>query len=148
MEKKYSIGECPVNSLKVGDTKCHNHHPFEITRIDNPQLDKLPENMGVFVCGENDEQEKNMPHFHIMGDNFQFELNIRHIHNLDILRSMQNDKWNNTDTWNSRMDIHDAVLEWLDKPNSELAPMTNAAAILAQWNLNNPEHKIPQSWKD
>ncbi|MCM1319627.1 MAG: hypothetical protein NC217_04530 [Muribaculaceae bacterium] len=46
--------------------------------------------------------------------------------------------------WNDHPDIRDAIKEWLNKPNSELAPLTNAEALVAQWNLNNPDHKLPK----
>ena len=148
MEKKYCSKELPAISFNEGIDKIGNHRPFEITRIDDPQLDNLPEKVMIYVCGENNEQDMMSPHFHIVGRNFEFEVNIKHIYQLDILKAIRIDDWSNAGTWNEKENIRDAVLKWLDEPNSELVPMTNAATILAQWNMNNPKHKVPQSWKD
>lgn len=148
MENKYPTEECLGNSLKEGDAKLYNHRQFEMTRIDDPHSDKLPDKVKIFVCGENNVQDMMTPHFHIIGRNFEFEVNIKHIYQLDILKTIRIDDWSNAGTWNEKENILDAVLKWLDEPNSELVPMTNAATILAQWNMNNPNHKVPQSWKE
>lgn len=126
----------------------NEHHLNEMARIDDPHHDKLPKKIKIWVYGENDEQGSKTPHFHVIGENFEFEIYIRHIHRLDIWRTKFIDKKSNSGTWNERAEIRDAILEWLDKPNTDFAPLTNASVIVAQWNQNNYEHKIPQSWKN
>ena len=118
-----------------------------MARIDDPISDKFPENIKILVYGENS-QSLIEPHFHVVRDNFEFEVYIHHIHNLEILRTTHTDRKVNESTWKERTVVRTEILEWFDKPNTELSPMTNAGAILAQWNLNNPEHKIPHTFKD
>lgn len=124
------------------------HRLFEMARIDDPHFDKLPKNIKIYVYGENDNQGTKTPHFHVIGENFEFEVHIQHIHNLDIWRTKRIDKQDNAGTWKERADIRKAILKWLDKPNTELTPLTNAASIVAQWNMNNTENRIPQTYKD
>ena len=137
------MSEDNMNGLKLSEHE-DDHRLFEITRIDDPHSDNLPNEVKICVYGENELQGSKTPHFHVVGADFEFEVYIQHIHNLIIWRTIRIDKRTNADPWNERADIRKAILEWLDKPNTELAPMTNAASILAQWNMNNPEHKIPR----
>lgn len=133
----------------IGDISISNseHRLNEMTSISDP-TDKLPNKVSVWVYGENDEQATKTPHFHVIGEDFEFEVYIRHIHELDIWRTKRIDKKSLAGTWDTRANIRDAIKEWLDKPNKQFEPLSNANTIVAQWNSNNVNHKIPQSWKN
>lgn len=135
-------------AIKISIEKHSGHSLNEMARIDDPHIDKIPEKVKIYVYGENDEQATKIPHFHVIGNNFEFEVHIRHIHNLNIWRTKYIDKKLNKNTWNTRTNIRNAIIKWLDKPNTDFAPLTNATVIVAQWNANNPTHKISQSYKD
>lgn len=129
------------------DISTSDHRIYEMASISDP-TDQLPDKVSIWVYGENDEQATKTPHFHVIGENFEFEVYIRHIHQLDIWRTKRIDKKKLSGKWDTRTNIRDAIKEWLDKPNKEFDPLTNAHTIVAQWNSNNPGHKIPQSWKN
>lgn len=134
--------------LRAADAVAGSHSSHDMTRMDDPHTDRLRGNLKIYVCRENDIQGMKVPHFHVIGYDFEFEVYIEHIRDLVILGTKRIDKRKNAGTWKCRMDIRDAVVECLDKPNTGLSPITNASAILAQWNINNPDHKVPQSFKD
>lgn len=134
-------------SRLIQESVLGEHRLNEMASISSPS-DKLPNGVTVWIYGENDEQATKTPHFHIVGEDFEFEVYIRHIHQLDIWRTKRIDKKSNSGTWNERANIKKSILEWLDKTNEDFAPLTNAHTIVAMWNANNPTHKIPQSWKN
>lgn len=49
--------------MKQGNGSINGHHLSEITRIDDPYSDKLPGNVKIYVCGEDDEQGREIPIF-------------------------------------------------------------------------------------
>lgn len=125
-----------------------DHNLNEMARVDDPHHDDLGKNIEIWVYSEKDKQGYKEPHFHIKGEDFEFEIYIRHIHNLDIWRTKWIKDKSNAGTWNGRADIRKAVTKWLDEANTEFAPLSNAHTIVAQWNSNNSNNKIPQSWKN
>lgn len=140
MKKISEIGNISV--------KMEEHRLNEMARIDDPHHDFLPKNIKIYVYGENDEQATKVPHFHVIGEDFEFEVKIEHIYYLDIWRTKFIKDKSNANTWNERRKIRDAIAEWLDNKNYDMSPLSNASTIVAQWNQNNPDHKIPKNFKD
>ena len=120
----------------------------EIARVDNPRYDNLPNNIKIYIYGENDEPGVKTPHFHVIGENFEFEIFIEHINELNIWRTKRIDKKGNANTWNERANIRDAIKDWLIKPHNRFAPKTNADVIVDLWCMSNPTHEIEPSFKD
>lgn len=120
----------------------NEHRLNEIARINDPNHDNLPSNVNIYVCGENDEEALKVPHYHIVGEDFEFEVKIEYIYYLDIWRTKFIKDKENANTWNKRKNIRYAIAEWLDHENYEMSPLTNAQVIKGQWNQNNPNHKI------
>ena len=100
----------------------------------------------VWIYGENDEQCTKVPHFHVIGKNFEFEVRIQHIYELNIWRTKFIDKIRNKNTWNERAKIKKSIQAWLNAQNKDL-PVTNAEMIVSTWNQNNPSNRITQSYK-
>lgn len=100
--------------------------------------DQLPKGTEVWVYGENDEQGTKPPHMHIKVDNkHEFEIQFDFLHNLDIWRSKTSKK-----DWHNYKNVKKAVLNWLDQNNYEQDKYTNVEMIFAEWNRQNPNHKI------
>lgn len=120
----------------------------EMARIDTPSKDQLPGNIKIYVYGENDESGTKTPHFHVIGEKFEFEVYIEHIKELNIWRTKRIDKKSNTNTWAGRTNIKDAIQEWLDKSNARFTGMTNAEVIVNLWNMSNSNNEIEQDFKN
>lgn len=127
-----------------------NYHETlnEMARVDSPKHDQLPNNIKIYIYGENDEPGVKTPHFHVIGENFEFEVAIQHINNLDIWRTKRIDKKTNANTWEGRANIRDAIKEWLNKPHSRFTEKSNADVIVDLWCMSNPSHEITNDYKD
>ena len=126
-----------------------NYHSSlnEIARIDSPKKDQLPGNIKIYVYSEKDSTGTKVPHFHVISEDFEFEIYIKHINDLNIWRTIYIDKKTNLNTWDERTDIRDAIKEWLSKSNVRIPAMTNAEVIVQLWNMSN-DNEIDMSYKD
>ena len=69
------------NNQYIDDIQIENEHRLnEMASISDP-TDQLPDKVSIWVYGENDEQGTKTPHFHVIGEDFEFEIYIKHIKN-------------------------------------------------------------------
>lgn len=103
-------------------------------------VDKLPRNTKIRIYGENDEPGNKTPHMHIVIDNGEIELEVKlqHIKNMEIWRT----KRNYPKSWNGITNVRDAIIKWLDKPNSRRPSMLNSERVVDAWNDENPTNEI------
>lgn len=115
------------------------HRLDEMATISRPG-DNLPKSAKVCIYGENDEQGTKIPHFHIIIDNGEIELEVKleHAHELNIWRT----KRNYPKSWNKITNVRDAIKLWLDAKNLVDTSKTNLELMVITWNLNNPNNEI------
>ena len=126
------------------DKKFYNMHKlFEMATISRPE-DKLPQNTKVCVYGENDEQGTKIPHFHIIIENGEIELEVelKHAHELNIWRT----KKNYPKSWDGITNVKKAIKLWLDTQNLVDTSKTNLELMVITWNLNNPSNEIDKDY--
>ena len=124
----------------IQDNEFYSMHRInEMATISNPE-DKLPQSSKVCVYGEKDEQGTKEPHFHIIIDNGEIELEIylKNAKQLNIWRT----KRNYPKSWDGITNVKKAIIKWLSKENPDFPNMTNLQVIVSTWNLNNPNNKV------
>lgn len=89
------------------------------------------QDVGIFVFGENNDCNQKRPHFHVIGNNCDIQIEINEFNELKTLNESHL-----TD------ELRRAILDWLPLPSIEIG-FTNAELLRFVWNVNNPENKIP-----
>lgn len=119
------------------------HRIFEMATISRPN-DNLPKSAKVCVYGENDGQGTKEPHFHIIIDNGEIELEIslKHALQLNIWRT----KRNYPKSWEGITNVKKAIQEWLQKKHYKFTEVTNLQYIVQVWNDNNPSNEIDDDY--
>lgn len=119
------------------------HRLFEIATISRPN-DNLPRSARICVCGENDEQGTKTPHFHVLIDNGDIELEVafRHVKELNIWRT----KRNYPKSWDGLSNVKKAIQDWLAKPHHKFNNFTNLQYMVQAWNDNNPSNEITDDY--
>ena len=119
------------------------HRINEMATISRPG-DNLPKSAKVCIYGENDEQGTKEPHFHIIIDNGEIELEIslKHAHQLNIWRT----KRNYPKSWDGITNVKKAINAWLDAKNLVDTSKTNLELMVITWNLNNPNNEIDNDY--
>lgn len=128
----------------IQDNKFNSMHRIdEMATISRPG-DNLPKSTKVCIYGENDEQGTKTPHFHVIIDNgdIELEVSLKHIKELNIWRT----KRNYPKSWNEITNIKKSILEWLDKKNLVDPSKTNIELMVITWNLNNPTNEIDNDY--
>lgn len=128
----------------IQDNKFNSMHRIdEMATISRPG-DNLPKSTKVCIYGENDEQGTKTPHFHVIIDNgdIELEVSLKHIKELNIWRT----KRNYPKSWDEITNIKKSILEWLDKKNLVDPSKTNIELMVITWNLNNPTNEIDNDY--
>ena len=128
----------------IEDNKFYNMHRIdEMATISRP-ADNLPKSTKICIYGENDEQGTKVPHFHVVIDNgdIELEVHLKHIHDLNIWRT----KKNYPKSWDGLANVKEKVSEWLNKKNVIDPSKTNTELMVITWNLNNPSNEIDKDF--
>lgn len=122
------------------DTMFYSLHRInEMSTLSRP-ADNLPKSAKVCVYGENDEQGTKEPHFHIIIDNgnIELEISLKHVDELNIWRT----KRNYPKSWDGLSNVKKAIQIWLNSNNTVDKSKTNKELLVITWNLNNPTNEI------
>lgn len=124
----------------ISDSKFEKMHIInEMATMSRPS-DKLPKSAKVCIYGEDDEPGTKEPHFHVIIDNGEIELEIslRHVHELNIWRTKRNYPL----SWDGLTNVKKAIHKWLDNKSAVDKTKTNLELMIIVWNLNNPTNEI------
>jgi len=115
-------------------------HKIEAARIDNPIKDKALLGTKEVWVYSNDTSSK-MPHFHYLDrtDDKRFEVEVN-IDDLSICSATP--KKNDLMSWKGLEQERKSLLEWLNRPNSDLPIITNYVSLKLAWNQNNCDKPI------
>ena len=129
----------------MNDDFLSNHRIGEMATISRP-TDNLPRNSKVIVCGESDEQGTKTPHFHILIDNGEIDLEIKfeHIRDMNIWRT----KNNYPKSWNDITDVKDRIIEWFDEVSKKNFGVSNLKRMIMAWNDGNPTNEIDEQFTE
>ena len=117
---------------------------FEMSTLSRP-VDGLPNSTKICVYDENDTQGTKVPHFHVLIDNgnVELEVEIKHIKELNIWRT----KGNHPKSCDGFRNVKKAILNWLGKVQPKMN-ISNAEFVIDAWNRENPDHEIEYDfWK-
>lgn len=128
----------------IEDNKFYNMHRIDEMTIISRPADNLPKSTKICIYGENDEQGTKVPHFHVVIDNgdIELEVHLKHIHDLNIWRT----KKNYPKSWDGLANVKEKVSEWLNKKNVIDPSKTNTELMVITWNLNNPSNEIDKDF--
>ena len=129
----------------MNDDFLSKHRIGEMATISRP-TDNLPRNSKIIVYGENDEKGTKIPHFHILIDNGEIDLEIKfeHIKNMDIWRT----KNNYPKSWNGITDVKDRIIEWFDEISKKNFGVSNLKRMIMAWNDGNPTNEIDEQFTE
>ncbi len=115
------------------------HRLDEMASISRP-YDNIPKNSKIVVYGENDDQGTKTPHFHVLINNGEIDLEIefKHIRNMTIWRT----KRKNQKNWDGITDVRDRIIEWFDEKPPKNYGITNLQRMIMSWNDANPTNEI------
>lgn len=135
-----------MGSIKevIQDIDFKNMHRInEVATISRPG-DNLPKSVKVCIYVENDEQGTKIPHYHIIIDHRDIELEVKleHAYELNIWRT----KRNYPKSWDEITNVRDAIRLWLDSKNLVDTSKTNLELMVITWNLNNPNNEIDKDF--
>ena len=104
----------------------------ETCRLNDKDYKPL-QDVGIFVFGENNNCNRVRPHFHVIGNNCDIQIEINDIN--DVKAVYESHESHLTD------ELRKAILDWLSLPSIEIG-FTNAELLRFVWNVNNPENKL------
>lgn len=121
------------------------HRLDEMVTISRPS-DCIPKKTKVCVYGENDEQGTKTPHFHVVIDNGEIEMEVKfeHIRKMTIWRTKNNYPL----SWNSHTNVRDRIVDWFDETNSKNFGLSNLRRMIIAWNDANPTNEINEVFCD
>lgn len=110
-----------------------NHHTYnEVCRLNDKSYKSL-QDVGIFVFVENDDCQKGRPHFHIIGNNCDIQIEINDFN--EVKAVYESHEAHLTE------DLRKALADWLPLPSIEIG-FTNAELLRFVWNINNQDNKI------
>lgn len=126
-----------ADNKKCSDSNLHRLD--EMASISRP-YDNIPKNSKIVVYGEYDDQGTKTPHFHVLINNGEIDLEIefKHIRNMTIWRA----KGKNQKNWDGITDVRDRIIEWFDEKPAKNYGITNLQRMIMSWNDANPTNEI------
>ena len=110
-----------------------NHHTYnEVCRLNDKGYKPL-QDVGIFVFGENDDCQKGRPHFHIIGNNCDIQIEINDFNEVKAVYESHEA--------HLAEDLRKDIADWLPLPSIEIG-FTNVELLRFVWNINNRNNKI------
>ena len=144
MKKRIRIGdsdrmEHSQSKQILADNFNDLHRLDEMAKLSR-DYDQLPKNAEIWVYGEKDLQGTKTPHFHLLINHGEIELEIKIE---DILKmSIWRTKNNYPKSWGGLANVRDAVKQWLLKPYKKIPGIYNWKRVVEAWNDANSNNEV------